>query len=118
MRSGRALLFALLVALTIAAGAVLVFGARPSSGERERAQEFQRLVGGLGFGPARDLSRCEFSFDPRLGPACTEDTGSIPGGRAFCPYHACTIFDYPPLVSFPPSPPLRGRGGKIQRFQD
>ena len=57
-----------LVVLTMlvgAAGAVLVcdFQARPQ--QQETAKEFQQLVGGLGFGPAVDLSRCAFSFDPR-----------------------------------------------------
>src|SRR6478736_1988278 len=87
----------LLLALAAAAGLVLAFGARPTAGEARRAEEFQRLVGGLGFGPAQDLSRCAFSFDPRLDPACPNDCGPIPGGVFFCPYHASSIVDPPPL---------------------
>jgi hypothetical protein len=87
------LLGALVLALAVAAGAALVFGAR----EAGRAEEFHRLVGGLGFGPALDLARCEFSFDPRLCPACPHDCGPVPGGKFFCPYHAGAILDYRPL---------------------
>ena len=91
------LLLALVLALAASAAAVLV--ADPAAGRerRERAAEFQRLVGGLGFGPAADLARCAFSFDPRLCPGCPQDLGPIPAGAAFCPYHGCSILYYPPL---------------------
>ena len=97
MSRAPAVAFAVLLALTAAAAAVLAFGARPPAGDETGAEEFQRLVGGLGFGPARDLSQCEFSFDPRLCPACPDDVGPIPGGIFFCPYHASAVADYPPL---------------------
>jgi hypothetical protein len=97
MSKAPALLFALLLALGTAAGAALALGAqRPPAVER-RAEQFQRLVGGLGFGPALDLARCDSSYDPRLAPACQADTGPIAGGMFFCPHHACSIFDYPAL---------------------
>ena len=86
-----------LLALAAAAGAVLASGARPPAGKVRRAEEFQRLVGGLGFGPAQDLSRCAFSFDPRLCPACPNDCDPVPGGIFLCPYHASSILDAPPL---------------------
>ena len=57
-------------------------------------RDFQRLVGGLGFGPALDLSRCDFTFDPRVGNVCPGNLGPIPSGRVFCPEHACSIFPF------------------------
>jgi hypothetical protein len=87
-------LFAGVVALALAAGVVLTAGARPSAAKVERARAFHGLVGGLGFGPALDLSPCEFSFDPRLCPACSQDVRPLPGGMFFCPYHASAVLDY------------------------
>jgi len=95
-KSSRVLLV-LIVALALGAAAALSVCARPDARHDEHARQFHRLVGGLGFGPAVDLARCEFAFDPRLCPACSEDTGPIPGGMFFCPYHASSVFDYPPL---------------------
>jgi hypothetical protein len=96
MRRGSGLLFVLFVAVVVGAGVVLGIDNRRSEVEAKRGEEFQRLVGGLGFGAARDLRRCIFAFDPRLDSACSEDAGPIPGGSVFCPYHACSIRDYPP----------------------
>src|SRR4051794_18411272 len=91
-------LLALTLALPAGAAAVLVADL-PARQEREaRAREFQSLVGGLGFGPAADLSRCAFSFDPRLCPGCPQERGPIPGGGYFCPYHGCSILSSPPLA--------------------
>jgi hypothetical protein len=84
----------LLLTMVAAAGIVLAIGARPPA--EDQSKVFHRLVGGLGFGPTLDLSRCEFGFDPRLCPACSNDYGPIPGGMFFCPQHASSIFDYPP----------------------
>jgi hypothetical protein len=97
MSRAPTVLLVLLLALAAAAGAVLAFGARPPAGAERRAEEFHRLTGGLGFGPALDLARCESSFDLRLCPACPNDVGPIPGGIFFCPYHASAVVDYPPL---------------------
>ena len=80
-------LLAAVVMLAVAAGVVLALGARPSAREAGRAEEFQSLVGGLGFGPALDLSRCESGYDPRLCPSCSQDVGHLPGGMIFCPHH-------------------------------
>src|SRR5712692_5945212 len=82
--------------LTAAAGAVLLREAAQPDEPRSGQRAFQELVGGLGFGPALDLSQCEFSFDPRLCPACSRELGPIPGGGYFCPHHACSVFYYPP----------------------
>ncbi len=97
MRRAPAVFLALLLTLTAAAGAVLAFGARPPAGVQRRAAEFQRLTGGLGFGPALDLAKSEFSFDPRLSPACSYDVGPVPGAVFLCPYHASAVVDYAPL---------------------
>jgi hypothetical protein len=104
MSRAPALVFTLLVGLAIAAGTLLALDARPSAREEERAREFHRLVGGLGFGPTIDAGRCEFGFDPRLCPACSDDCGPIPGGLFFCPHHASSLLDYSPLPENDPQP--------------
>lgn len=63
---------------------------------------FQRLVGGLGMGPALDLSQCPYCFDPRISTICRHDMQPIPGGSHFCPQHACSIFYYPMLPAHTP----------------
>jgi hypothetical protein len=94
MRPKAPFLFGIVVTLATAAGLVLVLdnGRRPR--EEMRAKAFQTLVGGLGFGPAADLSDCPFAYDPRLSPRCNQDAGPIVGGAFFCPHHACSVFDY------------------------
>jgi hypothetical protein len=94
-KAGRFLLASLIVAMLLA-GAVLVKEGTASDPGRG-SEEFQQLVGGLGFGPALDLSRCPMAFDPRLGSTCEEDSGSIPCGNPFCPQHGTSVFDFPPL---------------------
>jgi hypothetical protein len=96
MSRGPLVLFVLLMALATAAGMVLVASNHRPAQAMHRGQQFQHLLGGLGFGPARDLQRCAFAFDPRLSPSCSEDGGPVPAGASFCPYHACSILDYPP----------------------
>jgi hypothetical protein len=95
--------FVALLLLTAAASAVLIAEGRPRPDRDARGEEFQRLVGGLGFGPALDLSGCAFGLDPRLDGSCSEDRGPVPGGACFCPRHAGALFRYPPLG--------RGEGG-------
>jgi len=88
-----------ILALTLCAGAIVLL----DSQDRHAAEagDFQRLVGGLGFGPALDLSRCANAFDPRLCPRCPAHFGPVPGGGCFCPEHACSVLDYPPLEAVP-----------------
>jgi hypothetical protein len=94
---GPSVLLTAVLILALAAVAVMMLG--PSRAGRERkAEEFQRLVGGLGLGAALAPSRCGLRFDPRMWPSCPEDTGPIPAGACFCPQHGCSIFFYPPLV--------------------
>ncbi len=91
---GSGLLVVLLL-LVAAAGAVLVAEGRQRGAGR--GEDFQRLLGGVGFGPAVDLSVCAFGFDPRLDGTCALETGAVPGGACFCPRHAGSVFFYPPL---------------------
>jgi hypothetical protein len=88
----------LLVAAATTSFLVLAADRSVSPRKSERAEEFQRLVGGLGFGPAVDLARCAFTFDPRLCPDCPMQHGPIAGGAHFCPQHACSILYFPPLA--------------------
>jgi hypothetical protein len=92
-------LLAAILTLTVAAGVIVLV----ESGDRgtAAAREYQELVGGLGFGPAVDLSRCANSFDPRMCRHCPADFGPIPGGSPFCPQHACSVLYYPALGAAP-----------------
>jgi hypothetical protein len=85
---------------TVMAAGILALGDCRHEG-RTASGEYQRLVGGLGVGPALDLSRCPNSFDPRVCPRCTEDLGPLAGSGHFCPQHACSIFYYPALDGDP-----------------
>lgn len=87
--------------LSICAVAIALVALDGDLGDSKRAQadSFQQVVGGLGFGPALDLSQCEFSFDPRLCGHCASTQATIAGGSYFCPHHACSIFSYPALDS-------------------
>ena len=58
---------------------------------RQSASSFQKLVGGLGLGPATDWSRCAHSFDQRVSSECYYNAGPVPGGADFCPYHASSV---------------------------
>ena len=91
---GPGLLLAVLVGLALV---VLGVEARAQHLRKECTESFQRLVGGLGFGPATNLSECAFGFDPRLDGACAATCGPIPGGACFCPRHAGSLFVYPEL---------------------
>lgn len=96
-------LFATLLSLVIGAGGVIIADMRQQQRPPEKERDFQRLVHGLGFGPALDLSQCEFSLDPRLSGHCPEDLGPIPGGVHFCPLHACSILFYPQPIDRNPT---------------
>ena len=95
-------LLLVLVLLTAAAIAVLVAEERAARHREARAGEFQRLVGGLGVGPATDLSVCASAVDPRLEGRCSLGYGPVPGGACFCPWHAGAALS---------SPPAAGEGG-------
>jgi hypothetical protein len=97
MESRVASLFFLLLLLTGAAGTVLVVEDRRGHEPNARAESFQCLVGGLGFGPALDLSDCASNFDPRLEGSCSMDYGPIVGGACFSSRRVGSVFFYPPL---------------------
>jgi hypothetical protein len=97
---GSGLLLVLLL-LAGASAAVLVAGDRRTPD----SERFQRLVGGLGFGPALDLSGCAFGLDPRLDGSCSEESGPVPAGACFCPRHAESVLYYDPLTRGTPRPP-------------
>jgi len=78
-------LLATVVVLAAAAASVVVAGASPPAGD---AASFQRLVGGLGLGPAIDPSLCAPEFDPRLQADCSLRYEPLPAGSVFCPVHA------------------------------
>ena len=91
------ILFVVLLLLIVACAAILLIESRGRPERQARSEAFQHLVGGVGFGPAVDLSGCAFGFDPRLDGDCAQERGPIPGGGAFCPRHAGSVFYYPPL---------------------
>jgi hypothetical protein len=95
------ILLVMVLILSAAASFILVTDPGSRTSRNVHSREFQQLVGGLGFGPSTDLSQCPFAFDPRLGSRCAQDVGPVPGGACFCPHHACSVFDYPPLSSNP-----------------
>jgi hypothetical protein len=97
-------LFFVLLVLLGAAVVVFVFERKGESHRKTQREAFQRLVGGLGFGPATDLAGCAFGFDPRLDGSCSEECGPIPGGACFCPRHAGSLLVYPPLERGMPLP--------------
>jgi hypothetical protein len=101
-------LVVVLLLLSSAAGAVVLAEERAWRHREGRSEDLQRLVGGLGFGPALDLSDCPFSFDPRLDGSCGLEHGSVPGGGCFCPRHSASLFCYPPLRQG--APQLVGEG--------
>lgn len=98
--TSRVWLLLVVLILSSASAVVLAAEGRLQRTRQGHAAEFQRLVGGLGFGPALDLSGCSFGFDPRLDGRCVEDYAPLPGGSCFCPLHAGSVLYYP-------SPPRR-----------
>jgi hypothetical protein len=98
-------LLAGLLALIIAAALVLTLEGSYQHQHTERSEEFQRLIGGLGFGPSLDLSHGEFRFDPRLADHPTHDAGPLPGAARFDPERGRSIFYYPPMKRQTRMPP-------------
>jgi hypothetical protein len=63
---------------------ILAMGQR---GSGRAGSEFQRTVGGLGLGPAVDLSVCGYLYDARIVRDCPHETGPLPGTSVLCPGH-------------------------------
>jgi len=91
------------------AAVVLLVDDRTSQVRQARADVFEGLVGGCGFGPAVDLSGCAFGFDPRLDGCCAQDFGPLLGGGCFCPRHAGSVFAYPRLQPRNSDQPAAGK---------
>ena len=95
----RHLIAVLMVVFFGAACALVTADSVAPAAGNGHAEELQQLVGGLGCGPAVDLSRCAFSFDPRLCPDCPLNHAPVPGGVYFCSQHGCSILYCRPLVT-------------------
>jgi hypothetical protein len=95
-RENRLLLSLLILVAMVTA--ILVAEGWTAQRRQDRSRDFQELVGGMGFGPAVNLSDCAFGFDPRLDGACGEDSGPVPGVECFCPRHAGSLFPYEPVA--------------------
>jgi hypothetical protein len=100
--TSRAWLLLVVLLLGCASALVLALEERHQRSREEQTAEFQRLVGGLGFGPALDLSGCPFGFDPRLDGSCAQEYAPLPGGACFCPRHAGSVLHYPPPLYHAP----------------
>ena len=57
-------------------------------------EQFQRLVGGLGMGPATTLAADESRFDPRVSATSTLDLAPVPGGGWLGGAEACSILPF------------------------
>jgi hypothetical protein len=97
------LVLATIIILVSAALALLVVDAGMQPHRAERSEDFQRLVGGLGFGPALDLARCPAGFDPRLDSGGTDSDQILLGPARICPQQGGSIFHYPPLARSGPA---------------
>jgi hypothetical protein len=92
MRRLQCVVTGLIALATLSAGGAVVQQSLTPVGAATRRAEFQALVQGLGYGAAVDLAECEFGFDPRLRPACSQREGAVPGGCFLCSRHAgCVV---------------------------
>jgi hypothetical protein len=90
-------LLALVVGMVLLAAALLLWAQNGGAPEIEQAREFQALTGGLGFGPALDLSSCPPSFDPRLSDDCPASADRLLGRQLVDLERAGSIFYFPQL---------------------
>jgi len=75
-------------AVVLPVAVALLLAVAPGTPAPPTHADFQRLVGGLGLGPAIDFSRCAHEFDPRVQPACSWRYEPLPCGNVACPSHA------------------------------
>ena|SRR5690349_4714945 len=108
MESRSSALFVALLLLSGMAGVILTAENRAAQRRQAHDEAFQRLVGGLGFGPSLDLSDCDFSFDPRLDDSHAAEGGPIPGGACFRPRQAASLSFYSPPEHGPHLPGPEG----------
>ncbi len=85
----------LVVLVTLASASLVCWSVGdPYNARRSlNAGEFQRVVGGLGLGPATNWARCAHSFDPRVCGDCEYDQGPLVGRTCFCPWASESIFN-------------------------
>ena len=88
------ILLVVLLLLAISAAALLTAEEQAQAAHQARDEDFERLVGGLGFGPALDLSDGASAFDPRLGGG-GDDPMPAPGGAYFFARRAASLFAGP-----------------------
>ena len=81
-----AILGAIAIVLAGASALAVAATSRRDEARTQRAQAFQRMLGGLGMGPSIDLAACVPDFDPRVGSPCTRLLEPVPGGAGFCPH--------------------------------
>jgi hypothetical protein len=96
MSRASAVTLVALAGLVAGAAGVLAVGGQGPGGRGPGAEAFQHLVGGLGFGPALDLSPAA-AFDPRLDGSRAAGDALVPGGEELGPQSSLSIFYYPPL---------------------
>ncbi len=99
----RLLVSCCLAVSTVSASVVLVQEWFLQDDVAARRDEFQSLMGGLGFGSTVDLSECSFSFDPRLRRTCAHVEGPIPAGFFLCSKHVGCVTGYPHLLPARPT---------------
>jgi len=80
------------ILLTVGATVLVACDTRHANRVNESAWDFQRLVGGLGLGPALTLDDCEAVFDVRLAPDWRGAHPPLVGGEYFCPWHGASVF--------------------------
>lgn len=101
---------ALLILVLVLVLAVALCWTIDAGYQEQRCQtdfEFQQLVGGIGMGPAIDLSACAFAFDARLACTCRSMQEPLPGGQEFCPHHTAAVLALP--LTGPPVPAPQDR---------
>jgi hypothetical protein len=95
MEPRSAVLTSLVLMVACAAGAILISESRQNVQGQVHAEEFQHLVGGLGFGSALDLSGGAFTFDPRLDDSWPQLNSPFPSSSYVGSDRAFSIFYYP-----------------------
>jgi hypothetical protein len=89
------LVFIAITTLSLLAVTIWIHDAVAALRHEEMSEDFQSLVGGLGFGPALDLSNGSHSFDLRL-----EDDDAdqeLPGASRNGTANPFSVFRYPRL---------------------
>jgi hypothetical protein len=88
------LLLIAIAALVVLAVTIWIHDAVTAKQSEEMSEDFQSLVGGLGFGPALDLSNGSYTYDPRLGDRAELDE-PLPGAAQNGSGNPFSIFSYP-----------------------